>query len=820
MLDQTFDRLQKLVSQLELLGEKLSHEDVNQKLLRILSPEWNTHAVVWKNKIDLDNMSMDDLYNNLKVYEPEVKGMSSSNSSTQNMAFVSSLNNNITNRVVNTTQAVNTAIGVSTIGTQVNTANIDNLSDVVICAFLASQPSNSQLKNEDLKHIHPDDLEEIDLKWQIAMLTMRAKRFLKKTRRKLTVNGNDTIGFDKSNVECYNCHKRRHFARECKGPRSQDTKHKESTRRNVPVETPASTALVSCDCPNYALMAYTSTSSDSKIVDNCKKGFGYENYNVVPPPYTGNFMPPKLDLSFTGLDEFANKPVVENCDAKTSETKPKDVRKNNDAPVIEEWVLDDKDEEGNPQIDLHDKGVIDSGCSSHMTGNMFYLTDYKEINEGYVAFGGNPKGGKITGPRKNNMYSVYLKNIVPKGGLTCLFAKATTDEYKRWHRRLGNLNFKTMNKLVKKIFVRGLPSKLFENVETRVACQMKKNHKASCKTKIENSISQPLQLLHMDLFGPTFEKSLMKKMYCPVVTDDYSRFTWVFFLTTKDETTGILKSFITRTENLVDHKAKVIRCDNGTEFKNREMNQFCEMKGILRQYSVARTPQQNEVTERRNRTLIEAARTMLADLNYQLLFGPKQTAALSFMRPFGCPVTIINTLDHLGKFNGKADEGFFVGYLMNSKAFRVFNSRKRIVEENLHIRFSKNTPNVVGSGPDWLFDIDALSRTMNYEPIAAGTQPNGFAGTKACDNAGQARKEKEPIKYYILLSLWTADPLLSQDPKSSQDDGFQPSSDSEKKVDENPKDISTFNFSSDHEDDDEEADMNNMDTTIQVSPVL
>ncbi|GJU70489.1 putative ribonuclease H-like domain-containing protein [Tanacetum coccineum] len=223
-------------------------------------------------------------------------------------------------------------------------------------------------------------------------------------------------------------------------------------------------------------------------------------------------------------------------------------------------------------------------------------------------------------PRKNNMYSVDLKNIVPKRGLTCLFAKATSDESKLWHRRLGHLNFKTMNKLVKGNLVRGLPSKLFENDETCVACQKGKQHRASCKSKTENSISLPLHLLHMDLFGPTFIKSLMKKMYCLVVTDDYSRFTWVLFLATKDETSGILKSFITRIENLVDHKVKVIRCDNGTEFRNREMNQFCEMKGILRQFSVARTPQQNRVAERRNRTLIEAARTMLADSKLSTTF--------------------------------------------------------------------------------------------------------------------------------------------------------------------------------------------------------
>ncbi|GJX11062.1 putative ribonuclease H-like domain-containing protein [Tanacetum coccineum] len=234
-----------------------------------------------------------------------------------------------------------------------------------------------------------------------------------------------------------------------------------------------------------------------------------------------------------------------------------------------------------------------------------------------------------------------------------------------------------MNKLVKGNLVRGLPSKLFENDQTCVACQKGKQHRASCKSKIENSISLPLHLLHMDLFGPTFVKSLKKKMYCLVVTDDYCRFIWVFFLATKDDTSGILKSFITGIENLVDHKVKVIRCDNGTELKNREVNQFCEMK------------------------------------------------------------------DHLGKFDGKAEKGFFVGYSLNSKAFRVFNSRTRIVEENLHIRFSESTPNVVGSRPDWLFDIDALIRIMNYEPIVDSTQSNEF-----CSLQSDSRKkvDKDPRK--------------------------------------------------------------------------
>ncbi|GJW33366.1 putative ribonuclease H-like domain-containing protein [Tanacetum coccineum] len=307
----------------------------------------------------------------------------------------------------------------------------------------------------------------------------------------------------------------------------------------------------------------------------------------------------------------------------------------------------------NPQQNIKDKGVINSGCSRHMIGNRSYLTDYEEIDRGFVAFGGNSKGGKITAkgkiktgkldfedvyfvkelkfnlfsvsqmcdkknsvlfsdtkcvvlspnfkltdeshvllkvPRKDNMYSVDLKNVVPQGGLTCLFAKATLDKSNLWHSRLGHVNFKTMNKLVRGNLVRGLPSKLFEINQTCFACLKGKQHKASCKTKIVSSISQPLQMLHMDLFGPTFVNSLMKKIYYLVVTDDFSRFSWVFFLATKDETNEILKTFITGIGNLIDLRVKVIRCDNGIEFKNKVMNQFCEMKGIKREFSVSETP--------------------------------------------------------------------------------------------------------------------------------------------------------------------------------------------------------------------------------------
>nr|GEZ20987.1 putative ribonuclease H-like domain-containing protein [Tanacetum cinerariifolium] len=229
---------------------------------------------------------------------------------------------------------------------------------------------------------------------------------------------------------------------------------------------------------------------------------------------------------------------------------------------------------GNPQQALKDKGVIDSGCSRHMTGNMSYLSDFEELNGGYVAFGGNPKGGKITGngkiktgkldfndvyfvkelkfnlfsvsqmcdkknsllftdteclvlssdfklpdesqvllriPRENNMYNVNLKNIVPSRDLTCLFAKATLDESNLWHRRLTHINFKNINKLVKGNLFRGLLTKVFENDHTCVACKNDKQHRASCKSKPISSIDQPFFRLHIDLFGPTFVKSLNKK---------------------------------------------------------------------------------------------------------------------------------------------------------------------------------------------------------------------------------------------------------------------------------------------------------------------
>ncbi|GKA89035.1 ribonuclease H-like domain-containing protein [Tanacetum coccineum] len=422
-LDKTYDRFQKLISQLEIHGEVISQEDANLKLLRSLPLAWNNIALIMRNKSDLDTMSMDDLYNNLKVYEAEIKSQSSSSSNSQNVAFVSSENTSSTN------EAVNTAHEVSTANLQ-GQASSSSYADDVMFSLFVSQSNSQQLDNEDLEQIDTDDLEEIDLKWQVAMLTMRVKRFLKKTGRNLNFNGKETVGFDKTKVKCYNCHRRGHFARECRAPRNQGNRNGDISRRIVPVETPANALVVQDGISGYdwsfqaeeeptdfALIAYlysgssSSSSSDSEVRDNSitelknqlvealrekddlklklekfetsskkltnllnsqisvnnKTGIGFdsqmtenelhdihknnsevfesasdssvneieeennqvndrfkkvEGYHVVPPPYTGNYMPLRPDLSFAGLDDSGLMPS---------------------APIVEEWEPDSDD---------------------------------------------------------------------------------------------------------------------------------------------------------------------------------------------------------------------------------------------------------------------------------------------------------------------------------------------------------------------------------------------------------------------------------------------------------------------------------------------
>nr|GEV73730.1 hypothetical protein [Tanacetum cinerariifolium] len=894
-LDQIHDRLQNLVSQLEIHGVSLSQEDVNLKFLHSLPSEWKTHTLIWRNKTDLEDKSLDDLFNSLKIYESEVKHSSSLGTKSHNLAFVSSTLADSTNDSVSTTDnvfVVGTKLSASTL------PNVDSLSNAIIYSFFASQSSSPLLDNEDLKQIDVDDLEKMDLKWQMAMLTMRARRFLQKTGINLGANGPKSMGFDMAKVKCYNCHRKGHFARKCRSLKdSRRTAVVEPQRRNVPTglesiearlliykqnvsvleenikllhievqvrDTTLTTLRQKLDTiekerDDLNMKLENFQTSSKRLTDFASDSWPPSNlydrsvpnggYHAVPPPITRTFMPPKPDLdwvsdseeddipqvskdisSFAQSPELVKSPRHSDCDFHASKLAQRthasrDIHKqyapvnhskfllhkvSAAAPPKSQSVLTTADRivstvkpnfsktrpklvshvvyksksplrrhlpkhpssnssnssprvtaakasAGNPQQALKDKEVIDSRCSRHMTRNMSYLSDFEELNGGYVAFGGNPKGRKITRkgkiktgkldfdaayfvkelkfnlfsvsqmcdkknsvlftdteclvlssdfklpvasqvllrvPRENNMYNVNLKNIIPSGDLTCLFAKATLDESNLWHRRLGHVSFKTINKLVRGNLVRGLPSKVFTNDNSCVACKKGKQHRASCKSKTVSSVDQPLFRLHMDLFGPTFIKSLSKKSYCLVIMDDYSRFSWVFFLASKDETPPA-----------------------------EAVNTACYVQNRVL------------VTKPHNKT------------PYELLHG--RLPIISFMRPFGCFVTILNTLDPLGKFQGKVDEGFLVGYSVCSKAFRVYNSRTRIVQETLHVNFMENKTNVAGSGPAWLFDIDSLSRTMNYHPVIAENQTNSNAGFPDIEKA----REEGTQTYVLFLVL-------------------------------------------------------------------
>nr|GEX22981.1 ribonuclease H-like domain-containing protein [Tanacetum cinerariifolium] len=817
-------------------GNFKAEDDLNQKFLTSLAPEWLMYIIVWRNIDDLDIMSLDDVYNHLKVYEPEVQNKSKTNS--QNMAFISSSN---------------TSSG------------------------KAFQSNGSQIKYVDITQIDEDDIEEIDIKWNMALLRLRADRFWKRTGKKITIQGSDVAGFDKSKVECFNCHKMGHFARECRAPRSQDRGKRESYRQGPKEEEHAPKALMAIDgmdgigvtwpmrkrtmlLPTPSIDLSKSNTSDLQNSNTSVSKPGESSNSIMSKPmikivkaadspgviktnktktarkppvkyaemYRNTSKSPKvrgnqrnwnnLKSQQLGKDfvmqnktcfkcghfdhlaydcgvwvekgknwpnnNFAHKnvspravllktgrtPIAVNRTnmnvaqlkmgsfAKTTHSNVRRpfqgksvVRTQSRVPRVYTADLGNKGKAvkasacwiwrpkqtttgkgpncngGNSQNNIDDKGYWDSGCSRQMTGNISYLSEYEPYDGGYVSFGQG--GGEITGKgiikpgklefenvylvkelkynlfsvsqicdnknsvlftdsdcivlgkdfklkydtnvllrthRQYNMYSINLNNIVSHKNLTCLVAKASANESMLWHRRLGHLNFKTMNKLVRNNLVKGLPSKCFENNHTCVACLKGKQHKASCMTK----------------------------------------FTWTFFLRTKDETSGILRNFITEIENPKDLKVKIIRV-----LVNKSQNK----------------------------------------IPYELFNS--RTPAIGFLRPFGCYVMILNTLDHLGKFDAKGDKGYFVGCSMSSKAFRVFNKRTKKVEENLHIDFLENKLIEKGADPNWLFAIDTLTNSMNYVPVVvARTSSTNISGTK--DVVSQGVKKDVSFLRYIALPNW------------------------------------------------------------------
>ncbi|KAI3757928.1 hypothetical protein L6452_05472 [Arctium lappa] len=351
----------------------------------------------------------------------------------------------------------------------------------------------------------------------------------------------------------------------------------------------------------------------------------------------------------------------------------------------------------------------------------------------------------LEGKRRSNLYTIDLSKIKIPSDI-CLFSKASFQESWIWHKRLAHLNFKYMGRLVKHDSVRGLPVLRFQKDHLCQDFEKGKMKKASHKPKPEPCTSAILDILHVDLCGPMKTNSIGKKRYVLVIVDDYSRYTWVKFLKSKDETPEVLITLIKTIQTNKKKQVKVVRSDNGTEFKSNTLQAFYDSQGIQQQFFVARTPQQNGVVERRNRTLVEAARSMLAysglplshwaeavstachtqnrsimhrrfnKTPYELMNGIKPN--VKYFKSFGCKCYILNDRDNLNKFSPKADEGVFLGYSSNSAAYRVFMISARKVIETINVKIDEAADLVSShSGSEPAFTGNSVSEQISSEPI-------------------------------------------------------------------------------------------------------
>nr|GEU65295.1 hypothetical protein [Tanacetum cinerariifolium] len=721
----------------------------------------------------------------------------------------------------------------------------------------APKDCGSQIKFEDINQIDEDDMEKMDIKWNMALLSMGTYKFLKKTGKKISIQGSDVAWFDKS-----------------KAPKALMEINGVGWDWSYMANDEEDHALVADEVApiEFALMA--NTSAEGKVFDNslcskdCKKNNDSLNSKITDLSdklFDANNLIYHYKLALAQVEsrlveykerevkycekiripEFHNecikilkkklktlKEEKEGVDGKLVGllNASKDLNNLNKSqrnfPPVNRKIstgsrkfstanrkfptaskkfpngstkcstvdMGMKGKAGSSQNNINDKGCWDSGCSRHMTGKISYLSDYEPFDGGYVSFG---QGGcKITGKGTIKTGKLEFENVY--------FMKDL--------KRIGHLNFKTMNKLVRHNLVRGLPTKCFENDHTCTAFLKGKQHKASCKSKLVNSMTKPLHTLHMDLFGLT-----------------------------SDETSGILKKFITKIESLKDLKVKIIRYDNGEEFRNKEMNDFCSQKGIKREFSNVRTPQQNSVAKKRNKTLIEAARTMLADAKLHVTFWAKavntacyvqnrvlvtkshnktsyelfngRSPAIGFLKPFSCYIMILNTLDNLGKFKEKGDEGYFIGYSISSKAFRVFNKRTKRIEENLHVEFLENKAIEKGSGPN-----------CTEVPRGSG-KPNPTASTSNPPADQMETLTVETLVLTVSSPVLTAYSTDSQDPLSDarliskrvSNQVETPTLDNILSLTNRFEDILEVTTKLD-ESNEVEADISNMETTITASP--
>ncbi|GJU10156.1 retrovirus-related pol polyprotein from transposon TNT 1-94 [Tanacetum coccineum] len=446
---------------------------------------------------------------------------------------------------------------------------------------------------------------------------------------------------------------------------------------------------------------------------------------------------------------------------------------------------------------------LDSGCSKHMTGDCSQLRNFMKKFIGTVRFGNDHFGAimgygdyvigdsvisrvyyveglghnlfsvgqfcdsdlevafrkhtcfvrdldgvdLIKGSRGTNLYTISVEDMMRSSPI-CLLSKASKNKSWLWHRRLNHLNFGTLNDLARKDLVRGLPRLKFEKDHLCSACQLGKSRKATHKPKTINTITEVLHTLHMDLCGPLRVQSINGKKYILVIVDDYSRFTWVKFLRSKDETPVFVINLLKQLQVGLNKTVWFVRTDNGTEFVNKNLTDYYESVGITHEKTVPRTPQQNGVVERRNRTLVEAARTMLIFSKAPLFLWAEAVATacytqnrslihtlhnktpyelvhdkkpdLSFLRIFGAICYPTNDSEDLGKLKAKADIGFFVGYAPNRKGYRIYNKRTRQIMETIHVTFDELTEQTApvhsSSGP--------APNLLTPGPISSGLVPN------------------------------------------------------------------------------------------------
>nr|GEX09411.1 putative reverse transcriptase domain-containing protein [Tanacetum cinerariifolium] len=458
----------------------------------------------------------------------------------------------------------------------------------------------------------------------------------------------------------------------------------------------------------------------SPVHDRYKSGEGHHD---VPPPYTGTFMPLKPDLVFHDAPT-AGETVSNVFNVEPSTTKPtKELSRSNrpSASIIKDWVSDSEDEsEGEPMPTQKAPSFVQP--SEHVKTPKTFVKPVEHPTQAEHLRQDNHKSRVLTRSRLVPLNVARpVTTVVPQ----------TNVKHQRPAKHVVNKPHSPIRRLINHI-----PAPNHSNFHQKVT---------TIKTKKVNAIQGTkgnwIQVSHG--LGP--QKTL--SFLFDVQGNPQQAL--------KDKGDSGCSRHMTGNISYLSDFEEI----NGgyVAFGGNPKVGKITCKGIKRDFSVSRTPQQNGVTERKNRTLIEAARTMLEDSLLPIPFWAEavNTACIGFMRPFGRLVTILNTLDPLEKFDRKADEGFLVGYSVSGKAFRVFNSRTRIVQETLHINFLGNQPNVAGSRPTWLFDIDTLTQSMNYQPVVARNQPNSSAGIQGNFNAGKVGKESVFTQRYVLLPLWS-----------------------------------------------------------------